>query len=229
MAQTYEKYPEGRIIAVVGTSKCGKSFLTGKLADHYKAAAIYEGDPSQFPERIQENLSLRASKEISDIERNLRNLETILWFRTERIKDYKRALDMKEDGRYVVMDTFWMTNQTYIPAMLEGFERDLANEVARLDRLSYTHPDATVLLNVSDDYIKMRVKEDAGRNGRKYETTDDDIRILCETGKEQKKFFKENTQNFVCVDRDKLDFSDEKDFGFLISELEKTLYAKANI
>jgi deoxyadenosine/deoxycytidine kinase len=222
----YKTYPEGKIIALVGTSKCGKSFLTDKLAEHYGAVAIKEGDPSSFPQSIRDNLGFRGSKEISDTERNLRNLETILWFRTERVKDYLGALSHKKDGRYVVMDTYWMTNQTYIPAMLTGFERELASEMARVDRETYTHPDATVLLNVSDGYIRNRIEQDAGRNGRSFEEQEEDIKIVCETGRQQKDFFQEHVDNFLCVDRDRLDFQKPEDFSNLLDQLERVLYRK---
>lgn len=109
---------EGRIIAIVGAPRSGKSFLAKRLVEHYGGRAFFEGEEINFPARIKE-----------DIAKNIRPLERVLWFRNKLVEKYRVALRHKQKGELVILDTFWISYQLFIDALVKGFERALLRSV----------------------------------------------------------------------------------------------------
>jgi len=199
---------QGKIIALVGAPRSGKSYLTDLLAKHYSAISMHEGEVSDFPKRILE-----------DIEKNIRPLERIIWFRNQAIKRYADALKLKEEGKMIVMDTFWITYQLYIDTLLEGFEKELMLECAALDRKTLPWPDKIIFLRIDEKGIRNFIKKGA----RTFDQSEDFIKNQALPVNEMHNNFfskKENLENLFIVNRGDLDFSKLEDLSMLIKRID---------
>ncbi len=113
---------KGKIIAVVGSPRSGKSFLAKILADHYGADLFIE-DTNTFPARILEDLA-----------KNIRPLERSLWFRNQLVHKYREAIKSKKNNRYAIFDNFWLSWQLYLDVLEINFEAELLRDIADFDR-----------------------------------------------------------------------------------------------
>lgn len=198
---------KGKVIAVVGGPRSGKSFLVNLLAKHYGVTAILEGEEQDFPERIRE-----------DIQQNIRPLERIVWFRNKLVKEYFQALEMKKQEQIVVIDNFWISYQLYIDALAKDFEGQIVHDIALIDRQTLEWPDLIVLLSLSEDGIRDFVK----RGGRKFDNNEDFIRNQAlPIHKLHNDFFsREDIKGrVILLQRDDLDFSRESDFNDLLEKI----------
>lgn len=200
----------GKIIAVVGGPRSGKSFLSGLLAKHYKAKAILEGEEADFPERIRE-----------DIEKNIRPLERILWFRNMLARKHLQALKYKQNGKTVILDTFWMSYKLHIDALISGFPKEVIDEVAEIDEQLLSYPDVIIFLNAKKQTILKFIK----LGGRKFDNSEEFIMEQALPIQElHQKFFKKHgnpTGKLIVVHRDSLDFAKPADFINIINQIEK--------
>ncbi len=195
----------GKIIAVVGAPGSGKSFLVKKLKEYLNAEAFFEGEEKDLPEKIIENLS-----------KQVNNFETILWFRNQRIKDFLKALELKEKGKNIILDTFWITNQFHINSMLNNFEKKVALDLGALDLKSFPMPDLIIFLKIEEKDIRKSIKLRA----RNFDQNESFIKRILSINKEHKDFFKKNKfKNLLIIDKNKFDFSKEKDFYELIKKI----------
>ncbi len=48
---------KGRIIAIVGAPRSGKSYLARRLATYFNAELFLEGEEGEFPSRIEEDIA----------------------------------------------------------------------------------------------------------------------------------------------------------------------------
>ena len=199
----------GKIIAIVGGPRAGKSFLVDKLAKHYNGKAILEGEEHDFPDRIRE-----------DIQENIRPLERIVWFRNKLVKEYFNALELKGQGKIVVIDNFWISYQLFIDALAKDFEGEIIHDIATIDRQTLEWPDLTILLSLSEDGIRDFIK----RGGREFDNSEDFIlNQALPIHKLHTEFFnREEIKNkkVLVIERDNLDFSKDDDFQFLIEKIE---------
>lgn len=198
----------GKIIAIVGGPRSGKSFLVDRLARHYKGIAILEGEEQDFPERIRE-----------DIQKNIRPLERITWFRNKLVKEFFRALKTKREGKIVVIDNFWISYQLYIDALAKDFEGEIIHDLAEIDRLTIEWPDVVIFLSLSEKGIRDFIK----RGSREFDQSEDFIQNQAlPIHKLHDDFFgREDIQDrVISVPRDKLDFADEKDFQYLVEKID---------
>jgi deoxyadenosine/deoxycytidine kinase len=199
---------QGKIIAVVGGPRSGKSFLVSRLAEYYKGVAILEGEESDFPERIRE-----------DIQKNIRPLERIVWFRNKLVQEYLKAIKKKEEGHVVITDNFWISYQLYIEALANDFEGELINNVALIDRETLPWPDAVILLTLSEEGVRNFIK----RGGREFDQTEEFIQkqALPVHRLHEKFFSREGMQkNVLIIQRDELDFEKQEDLQTLIEKIE---------
>ena len=198
----------GKIIAIVGGPRSGKSFLVDRLARHYDGVAILEGEEHDFPERIRE-----------DIQKNIRPLERITWFRNKLVKEYFRALKIKKEGKVVVIDNFWISYQLYIDAIAKDFEGSIIHDLAEIDRLTIEWPDVVIFLSLSEKGIREFIK----RGGREFDQSEDFIqKQALPVHKLYDTFFSREDikERVISVSRDELDFADEIDFQRLVEKVD---------
>jgi len=198
----------GKIIAVVGGPRSGKSFLVSRIAEYYKGIAILEGEESDFPPRIKE-----------DIQENIRPLERIIWFRNKLVNEYLKAIKKKEEGHTVITDNFWISYQLYIDALANDFEGELINDIARIDRKTLLWPDVIILLTLSEEGVRDFIK----RGGRQFDQTEEFIqKQALPVHKLHEDFFNRNEmqRNVLIIQRDELDFEKQEDLHSLIEKIE---------
>lgn len=208
MTNKGKKHRVGKIIAVVGGPRSGKSFLVGRLAEHFGAMPILEGEEQDFPKEIRE-----------DIKQNTRPLERCVWFRNKLVAEYLRACKMKDDGNDVIIDNFWISYQLYIDGIAKGFEAENIHALAKIDREILPWPDLTLYLSLSEKTIREFIR----RGNRTFDQSEDFIKNQAlPVHKLYTDFFsqKEIKKHVLTISRDHLDFTKEKDFSALIERIE---------
>lgn len=197
------------IIAVCGGPGTGKSTLVHKLRDHYDAEAIFEGE--EFPERIKENLS-----------RNENQLESRLYFRNLLTKMHLRAEQLKQAGKLVIMDTFWLTNDVYSENWLEhDFHKELMRDLSELDTRFLSMPDLMIILEAD----KTKIQEFMMKRGRLFELEGDVLNRFVKAGEAHKDFFERHVNAFF-IDRSELDFDKTEHFSIITDLIDKQLFKK---
>lgn len=186
---------KGKIIAITGGPRGGKSTLVKLLADHYQGAAFLEGEEKDFPPRI-----------IEDIASGSRLVELMLWFRNHIAEQYVEATRVKDRGRAAVLDCFWLTNQTYIDAWVsDPFERQVLTELTDLDTKTFTWPDVVIVLTQQPHEIREFVR----RGGRSFENDEEYFKRQLKIHEQHEQFFRsisETHPNIHFLDRTGLDF-----------------------
>jgi deoxyadenosine/deoxycytidine kinase len=199
---------QGKIIAVVGSPRSGKSFLTEILSKHYDANLFVE-DVSTFPARIME-----------DLEKNIRPLERMLWFRNQLVDRYLHAIEQKNKGNHAVVDNFWLSWQLYIDTLAKGFEAELLYELSLFDQKMLEWPDVIIFLKVKESSIRNFIK----MGGRKFDQSEKYIQEqILPVNKKHVEFFENNTiipSKVIVVERDDMDFLDTKDLTKLIDMID---------
>ncbi len=197
------------IIAVCGGPGTGKSTLVHKLRDHYEAEAIFEGE--EFPERIKENLS-----------RNENQLESRLYFRNLLTKMHLRAEQLKQAGKLVIMDTFWLTNDVYSENWLEhDFHKELMRDLSELDTRFLSMPDLMIILEAD----KTKIQEFMMKRGRLFELEGDVLHRFVKAGEAHKDFFERHVNAFF-IDRSELDFDKTEHFSIITDLIDNQLLKK---
>ena len=199
---------KGKIIAIVGSPRSGKSFLSKILADYYGADLFIE-DANAFPARILEDLA-----------KNIRPLERSLWFRNQLVHKYREALKCKKDDRYAVVDNFWLSWQLYIDVLDIDFEAELLREIADFDREILGWPDIIIFLKVQELSIRKFIK----LGGRDFDQMEEYItKQVLPVNKSHQDFFENNVNipsKVIVLERDGLDFLKRDDLKKLISLIE---------
>jgi len=199
----------GFIVAICGGPGTGKSTLVNKLTDYYGGTPIFEGE--EFPERVKENLR-----------DNKNQLESRLFFRNLLTKMHIEAERLKQAGKLVIMDTFWLTNNVYTETWLEhDFHKELMNEMYELDAHFLSMPDLMIILE-SD---KERIKEFMMKRGRLFELSDSVLDRFVTAGNAHRDFFERRHVNAYFIDRSKLDFHNPEHFK-LVTDLVDKKYLK---
>jgi deoxyadenosine/deoxycytidine kinase len=202
---------QGKIIAVVGGPRSGKSFLVKKLAEHFGAVSLFEGEEGTFPPRILE-----------DIEKNIRPLERILWFRNHFVGQYLKALEAKAQGKMVVLDVFWFSVTLHLDALLKGFELDVAKTLAEQDARTLSWPDLIIFLKNSEEGIRTFI----AAGGRSFDTSEEYLKeqaLPVHRLHEQYYSNPPGGMNLLTVERDSLDFDKKEDFDALVQKIKEKL------
>ena len=203
----------GKIIAIVGGPRSGKSFLAKKLADHYAAKLFLEGEDADFPERIKE-----------DIAKNIRPLERILWFRNTLVSQYLNALELRKKGEVVVLDVFWLGPKLFIDILLQDdFEKEVTRQILDMDEQMLGMPDVLLHLKISE--YKMR--EFLRLGAREFDQSEEFIKNQAlPVAKMWEDFCKNEIalkDSVLTIDRSNIDFSNQTDFLLLTAQVDSRL------
>lgn len=147
----------GKIVSIIGPARCGKSYLTKKLAEHYNAPAYFEGEEPEFPSEIVEDLS-----------KNIRPLERFMYFHNRTTFNMLHAIDDARSNRYVFLDTCWLTNPPWLDVYdATPLEKQLLQEICDIDAKLMPWPDIIVYLT-ADVATSKRLMANSGREFDRY-------------------------------------------------------------
>ena len=201
----------GRIIAITGGPRSGKSTLVKLLAKHYGGVAFLEGEEKDFPQRI-----------IEDMKSSSNVLELMLYFRNLAVEQYVQALKLKADGVDCFMDCFWLTNQPYIEAWVsDALEKEILLKLLKLDEEALGWPDKIIVLKNNRDGI-MRFNQAGGRD---FDSDNSFLERQLQVHQMHDSFFESianKRQEVFMVDRQGLDFiSNHDDFEKILTIISK--------
>ncbi len=206
----HNAYMKGKIIAITGGPRTGKSTLVKLLAKKLSAKSFLEGEEKDFPPRIWE-----------DIQTGSRMLELLVWFRNKGVKDYLEAMKIKENGGVVILDAFWATNDVYVDEWIsDQLEKDIMKDLAKTDYATLPWPDLVISLYSN----KEKIKEFESLGGRKFELTEQFLQKQANLNNTHEKYFRSlKRSNIKFIDRSNLDYSDPKQLECLIEEIKEFL------
>lgn len=197
---------EGKIIAITGGPRTGKSTLARLLGGELGATVFLEGEEKDFPSRI-----------LKDIQERKNVLELILWFRNKLVRDYLKALEIKKSGKMAILDVFWKTNHVYIDRWVsDDFEKGILNDAALLDEEWLPYPD--LILSLGSDRETIRKFSLLG--GRRYEQSESFLDEQVALNEIHESYFRNlGLENIEFVDQSKINLFDKKQWGELISNI----------
>lgn len=198
---------KGKIIAVTGGPRTGKSTLVKLLSEKLNAKAFLEGEEKDFPPRIWE-----------DIQTGNRMLELLVWFRNKGVKDYLEAIKIKENGGIAILDAFWATNDVYVDEWVsDRLEKDIMKDLARTDYATLSWPDLVISLYSN----KETIKEFAISGGREFELTEEFLQKQVDLNNTHEKYFRElDKPNIKFIDRSTINYSNSDQLESLLEKVE---------
>jgi len=194
---------EPLIIAVIGAPGTGKTFLVEKLASYLNASKILE---ENIPKRIIENF-----------QKNIHQTETLTWFRNKCIKDIEKAIELKKQGKIVILDTYWISNELHIPTLVSGFEQEILLKQAYLDKKYLPSPDLVIFLDASEEKIRELIL----KRGRDYDTNEKFIQRNISIKKAHDDYLQKNKNSLIYINRNNLDFNKQQDIKKVINQITK--------
>ena len=151
---------KGKIIAVVGAQASGKSTLVNKLVLNNPAwKAFYEGE--SFPGYVT-NAFTDPNKRIL----------AFLYFHNKWIKQYIEAQKLRDDGRVVILDNFWLSNLFFLDTLLDEDEKKLISVLIDNTSQLFRSPDAVIFLDVDIETMTQRIRERNKKGQRFWENTE---------------------------------------------------------
>ena len=199
----------GKIISLVGCPAAGKTFLADKLSDYYGAEMIYEKPDDDFPQEITNNLATQS---------NL--FETIVWFRNQQIKNYERAMDLKEMGKDAILDTPFYQNQLFVELYVaDEFKKRVLYDMGKIDRNKYHYPDCTIYISATSEEIKSFLKK--RKNQRYWENNKwiDFIVKMASLTEDYMDSIKDEIPNLIKIKRNEYDFCIPEHFEYVVSKI----------
>lgn len=197
----------GKIIAIIGAPRSGKSFLASKLAAKLGFELFLEGHDGGVPMFLEK-----------DIQNNQNSLRRILWFRNRQVAHFLEARKMKSLGKGIVLDTFWIDNQMYIDVLLNGYDADVAGEMMQIDQKTLEWPEVIVYLKNSE----LKTKEFIALGGREFDADEDFYQktiVPLQEKYEKILALAPSATQFITIDRSGMDFEQEEDLDALIKQI----------
>lgn len=200
---------EPKIIAIIGAQRSGKSFLVKKLAKKLNYETLLEGENGDFPTFIKE-----------DIKNNTNGLRRTIWFRNKQLNNFLNALDLKKQGKGSVLDTFWIDYQMYVDMLLDGDDKEVINDLIRVDRKNNIWPDIIIYLKNTEEGTKKFLELD----DRDFDKADGFYE--SQIAPLQKKYeeiinLAPPSVKLIIVERENLDFEKEEDLNTIIEKIER--------
>lgn len=196
----------GKIIAITGGPRTGKSTLVKLLSKKLKATPFLEGEEKDFPVRIWE-----------DIKTNSRLLELLVWFRNKGVKDYLEAIKIRESGGIAILDAFWATNDVYVDEWLsDQLEKEIMKDIVKIDYETLPWPDLVISL-YSD---KNKIREFSISGGREFELTEEFLNKQADLNNAHEHYFRKlNKPNVKFINRKDFDYFNTEQLNSFINDI----------
>lgn len=199
---------ETKIIAIIGAPRSGKSFLVKKLAEKLNYKVILEGESGEFPNFIKD-----------DIRNKTNGIRRVLWFRNKQLTNFLNAIDLQKQGQGSVLDTFWIDYQMYVDMLLEGEDKEVVDDLIRIDRKNNSWPDVIIYLKNTEEGTKKFIELD----NRDFDKADGFYESQIATL--QKKYedilsLAPSSVKLITIERGNLDFEKEEDLNTVIEKIQ---------
>jgi len=207
----------GKLISLVGSSGCGKTFLAEKLTEHFKGEFLPEMPEGGPPQRIVKNLQERTNF-----------LENELWFRSYEIEKYERALSLRDEGKIVILDTPFYQNQLYATYYFRDDPELLAkwHRTGEKDLEKYPQPDCTIYIKTSvaqmEAMIQRRRSDEKGFTWESKQWAEFIVGMVTPSQKYMAGI-SNRIPNLITLERERWDFEKEEDLARMIRTIERTL------
>lgn len=201
---------KGKIIAITGGPRTGKSTLVRLLAEKLGAEALFEGEEKDFPNRILEDIKTRNNV-----------LELILWFRNKGVGDYLKALEIKKSGKIAILDTFWATNDVYINEWVaDEFEKGVLKNLAKMDYELLPWPNLVISLHSNEE----KIREFVIAGGRIFELESDFLQKQFILNDAHENYFRKlGKPNIKFIETPDLNFLDPKQLDNFVTSVKNFL------
>ncbi|MCW5518613.1 deoxynucleoside kinase [Aureitalea sp. L0-47] len=152
---------EGKIIAVVGAQSSGKSTLVEQIAEKNPLWKVfYEGE--SFPKFVT----------TAFVDPHKR-IHAFLYFHNKWVEQYIEAERLRDQGKVVILDNYWLSNLFYIDTLINDDEKEqmikLIENTARL----FSPPDGIIYLDVDIKTMIQRIRERITKGDRFWENTEE--------------------------------------------------------
>jgi len=152
---------EGKIIAVVGAQSSGKSTLVAKIAEKNPIwKAFYEGE--SFPKFVTTSF-LDPHKRI----------HAFLYFHNKWVEQYIEAERLRDLGRVVILDNYWLSNLFYIDTLINDDEKEQIIKLIENISQLFHPPDGIIYLDIDIKTMNQRIRERISKGGRFWENTEE--------------------------------------------------------
>ncbi|MFT3912389.1 MAG: deoxynucleoside kinase [Ferruginibacter sp.] len=200
---------KGKVIGIIGSPGCGKTFLAKQLQKKLNSVVLYEETETSFPQEIQNNLGAR---------KNL--FETIVWFRNEQVSTALQANKIANEGKHVILDSTIYQSQLYIELYIKKlFQKTILNNLHTNDKLVFPLPDILIYISASQSEILEFLDKRSGL--RVWEKNDWNL-YLSRMAEIVEKYFKKNKDNYpnlIIIKRKDYDFNNPNDIKKLMSKI----------
>lgn len=196
---------KGAIIAIVGASGVGKSYLAKKLAKVVGASFLLEPSITQLPPELRNGFLTQDPQKILLIH---------LWFRNRQVQSICKALKLKAQGKIAILDTSLKMNQMYAQVYLKDTGKRIMEELLALDAELLAEPDVVIFLKASQSFWKTKRKH----RGRAYEKSKENSRGVRRMETLLKRQFGK-AKNTLVIHRDTYDFQRSQDVQKVIAKI----------
>lgn len=201
----------GKIVAIVAPTRSGKSFLTAKLAEHYRVPALYEVPGDDIPAEVKDSIRTGSS------------IDGWLYFRNRSVSMHMEALALATKNTMVLLDAPWVSNRPYTMFYsADPFHRELLLKVSDLDHKILPWPDVIIILT-GDDEMSRRLWVASGKD------FENDPTYFAERLLPLKREFEKYIATLsvkcpvITIDRSALDFDTAADLKVVTDKLDAAL------
>ena len=148
-------------------------------------------------------------------------MRRIIWFRNRQIDSFLKAVNLKNNGKSVLLDTFWVDYHPYIDVLLTGNDKDVALEMATLDLKTLVWPDMIIYLKNSEQGTK-RFLMAGDRDFDKGDFYRDTI-IPLQAAYQRVSVSVPSSTKFFELDRSAMDFENNQDIQMIIEKINNSI------
>lgn len=199
----------GKIVAIIGPMRCGKSYLTKKLAEHYGVPYFLEGEEADMPASI-----------IEDMRKNTHPVERFRYFRDISVANHIAAEKLVAHAPIVFIDTFWFNNAPWIGIYdASDEERAVMRGIFASDAASLPRPAFAVYLKANVETSKRL----AALGGRTFEEDLEEQMIKLKSAYGSFMVSSAPDFPFTEIDRSGLDFDRPEDLRLVVEKIDAAL------